>query len=728
MTTADVAVVTRTQAGALSGAALAALGGKVAALTTAAVSGLTASQIGALTSAQVATLSTSQIGALTTAAAGLTANDIGAMSVAQDKALSTAALSAMSASQIGAMSASQIGALSTAQIGALGAIQISGFTAAQAQSLTKAQLAVINKTQAGALSTGALSALGSNVSALSSAAISGRSANQVGALTATEIGSLSNAQIAAVTTSIGGLTTSQIAAFTNSQVTAMSNSTLNAMSTGQIGGFAATQVAAMTASQINGLSATNMTALNASGFTAAQVAGLTAKSLGALSTSQFSAGVAANVAKISTAAIPGLSVGDINTLTVSEMGEVTAAQIAAMNATQKTALQNAETISGGEALLQKYGSNGAIGYDGMLSLLDAETSGGMTSAKMNALQGVANLLNVAGGVATSAYVQQITDDVIDGDSANAYWNGGGVATALGNLSAASTAAQASELIGKWFLGSDLPSTDLSSAGMYNYSPTYQPDASPLYGTSGSPQASDVNQGYIGDCYFVSALAEVAQQDPSVIKNMISENDNGTYSVDFQINGKSDYVTVNNELPTFAYSWANGSKLEFANGSTSWAPLVEKAYVELNEQTGAGIYGNKAAKGASYADINGGNAWSLSQITGQSVSYDYIKGSSAASLTSLAGNIASTLKSGGEVIMANLGGDDGNLVGGHMFEIAGFNAATQTVTIQNPWNTAAAGGGMKFTETLSQLAAHNVEFALSQRGTSMAQASNGYAAA
>lgn len=31
--------------------------------------------------------------------------------------------------------------------------------------------------------------------------------------------------------------------------------------------------------------------------------------------------------------------------------------------------------------------------------------------------------------------------------------------------------------------------------------------------------------------------------------MIRSNGNGTYSVDFQVNGKDDYVTVDSELPT-----------------------------------------------------------------------------------------------------------------------------------------------------------------------------------
>jgi len=47
---------------------------------------------------------------------------------------------------------------------------------------------------------------------------------------------------------------------------------------------------------------------------------------------------------------------------------------------------------------------------------------------------------------------------------------------------------------------------------------------------------------------------------------------------------------------------------------------------------------------------------------------------------------------------------GNLVGDHMYMITGVNAATDTFTIQNPWNTAYSGPlAMSFTETIQQLA-------------------------
>ena len=50
---------------------------------------------------------------------------------------------------------------------------------------------------------------------------------------------------------------------------------------------------------------------------------------------------------------------------------------------------------------------------------------------------------------------------------------------------------------------------------------------------------------------------------------------------------------------------------------------------------------------------------------------------------------------------------GNLVGDHMYMVTAVNAATDTVTIQSPWNTAYSGSlSMKFTETIQQLAADN----------------------
>jgi len=390
----------------------------------------------------------------------------------------------------------------------------------------------------------------------------------------------------------------------------------------------------------------------------------------------------------------------------------------AFSTTEKTtapsASSNIVTLLGelgvSSTVAQQLTANNSLTYNGMLTILQDAAVGGMTATKFSALQSLASMLNQTGGLATSAYVQQIADDVILGNSANAMWNGGSsTATTLGNLSATSTQTQVNELIGKWFLGTDTPSLDVSGIGESNYNPTYQASTLPLF--SGTPSYLDVNQGYLGDCYFVAALGEVALQDPTLIENMITANGNGTYSVLFYVNGQPDYVTVNGQLPMMGggYSWANGSTTEFANGTVDdWVALVEKAFVELNEQTAAANYGGHPT-GNAYEDINGGTAITLSEITDQTFStYNLSSGESTGSLSSLMSTLSSDFAAGDEIILSTPTADNGNLVGDHMYIVTGVNLAAGTISIQNPWNSAYSGSlQMSFTDTIAQLAADDV---------------------
>jgi hypothetical protein len=364
------------------------------------------------------------------------------------------------------------------------------------------------------------------------------------------------------------------------------------------------------------------------------------------------------------------------------------------------------------SVAQQLTANNSLSYNGMLTILQDAAVGGMTATKFSALKTLASLLNQTGGLTTSAYVQQIADDVILGNTANAKWNGGSsTATTLGNLSATSTQTQVNELIGKWFLGTDLPSLSVSAIGEQNLNPTYQTSALPLFGSSGSPSYLDVNQGYLGDCYFVASLGEAALQDPSLIENMITANGNGTYSVRFYVNGQADYVTVNGQLPVMGggYSWANGATQEFANGTADdWVALVEKAFVQLNEQTAAANYGGHTT-GNAYEDINGGTAITLSEITDQTFNtYNLSSGESATTLSALMSTLSNDFKAGDEIILSTPNVDNGNLVGDHMYMITGVNSSAGTISIQNPWNTAYSGSlQMSFTDTIAQLAADNV---------------------
>ena len=130
------------------------------------------------------------------------------------------------------------------------------------------------------------------------------------------------------------------------------------------------------------------------------------------------------------------------------------------------------------------------------------TSSALSSAAFNDLKIVA--ANLRTGTTTSDYVSYVFGALVNGNAANAYWTGGGATrVSLGNLAGGSSQAQLNRLIGKWMLGSDLPDNVVNMSGVAPFSVSYSSSPAPLFGAAG-PSAADVNQGYLGDCYFLAA--------------------------------------------------------------------------------------------------------------------------------------------------------------------------------------------------------------------------------
>jgi len=408
---------------------------------------------------------------------------------------------------------------------------------------------------------------------------------QAGKLTSAQLAALSAATLnAASTTFLGYLSATQLGQLSATTVSGLSAPLLNGLTAAQLGELTQVQTQALTATQVSGLTVAKLAALNSAWFGAQQAAGLTVAQISAMTVQQFDSLCGNNLASLSANVIKALSIAQLQSLTAIQDGQFTAAQLAMMSAAQLAVVQAVNPIL---AKARSLAVAGTLTYNAMLKILQDAAAGGVTSTEFSGLKTLANELNVTGGYQTTAYVQQIFDDVVLGNSANAYWHGGAAtATALGNLAAGSSVTQASELIAKWFLGTDLPSADLSAVGS-SLKSTYAACTLPLFGANG-PQWTDVNQGVVGDCYFLSALAETALQHPDTISNMIKSNGNGTYSVEFIVNGKADYVTVDSELAMLpnGYSWQNGAKQTFDhNASNMWSQLIEKAYVQLVEQTG-----------------------------------------------------------------------------------------------------------------------------------------------
>jgi len=520
-------------------------------------------------------------------------------------------------------------------------------------------------------------------------------AAQIAALSAAQIAALTPAQLASLTTAqLAGLSAADIAALSPAQIASLSPNAVAALSSQQIAALAAPQLAALTQAQLGNLGASQLGAITTaalSGFTLGQIATLTAQQVTGFTPMQFGA--------LAGAQLGAFSIPDIHALSTAQLGSLNGAQIAGFSAAQINALSPTQL------------SGLAINYNSMLALLQADAVGGMTAAKFGALQALAGKLGAPGGISVSPYLQQISDDVILGNAANASWTGGAAQPmALGNLSASSTQDQTDDLIGKWFLGTDLPGSSVNLTGAPPLSVTYAPVTTPLFGPAG-PSMSDVNQGALGDCFVLAPLAEMAAQDPAAIRSMITANGNNSFSVRFTVDSAPDFITVNNEL-------ADGGKI-FNSGPASWAGLIEQAYTEL--QGGGAVTGNTLTAGNSFTSIgNGGWAEStLEEFTGAATIADFdasgatwtsdiINGASlsvpgspaSATLQSSQGGLSGSavqsilladLSAGDDLLLSsftNAADASGKLtlVADHAMAVFGYDTSTNMFEVYNPWGT------------------------------------------
>jgi hypothetical protein len=96
---------------------------------------------------------------------------------------------------------------------------------------------------------------------------------------------------------------------------------------------------------------------------------------------------------------------------------------------------------------------------------------------------------------------------------------------------------------------------------------------------------DVQQGYLGDCYFMASLAAIAKDNPRVLENAIRDNGDGTYRVRFyDDDGRAHDETVDADF------WVNArGRMRYGRSLTRdelWPALIEKAYAQWKGGYGA----------------------------------------------------------------------------------------------------------------------------------------------
>lgn len=263
--------------------------------------------------------------------------------------------------------------------------------------------------------------------------------------------------------------------------------------------------------------------------------------------------------------------------------------------------------------------------------------------------------------------------IANGDRANQTYKG----AALGNLAAGSSGEHLNKLVDKWLRGGDLPD---SGGRAYRF-------------ISGSlfvngPTHADVDQGFVGDCYFLAALGAVADSRPSTINNMFIDNGDGTFSVRFFKSGVAQYVTVNRFLPVndqgqavFA-GWGNNNHHSgnFSTDPTNelWVALAEKAYVQLNASGWIGQDGTNR-----YIGIESGTtANAFAQITSSSASNYY----PALDEYNLMKSQTIALFNGGAALTFSSkdSGTFSYVVSNHAYILTGYDSSTDKFQFYNPW--------------------------------------------
>ncbi|MCU0916486.1 MAG: choice-of-anchor D domain-containing protein [Planctomycetes bacterium] len=310
--------------------------------------------------------------------------------------------------------------------------------------------------------------------------------------------------------------------------------------------------------------------------------------------------------------------------------------------------------------------DGQLSRTDAIEVLHAAKDGSTVDA--DELHDLRALVASAAGLGMPDYVRGLADNVVNHEVANAHYQGG----ALGDLAAGSTDTHLESLIGKWFYGTDHP---VAGAGT-----TYRTISGSLF--QGGPSPQDVNQGALGDCYFLASLAATAQQSPTTITSMFIDNGDDTFTVRFYNNSVVEYVTVDRQLPTNASSrliYDGRTRITSIISPTNelWSPLAEKAYAQINE---CGWLAQDNTN--TYAGISGGMCY---------LAIRHVTGRAAALTNTLDYTQMVNAWNEGQVIVIDCMNTppDSRFVFPHSYALVGYDAATDRFTAYNPWG--GAGG-------------------------------------
>ncbi|MEM8858636.1 MAG: C2 family cysteine protease [Chloroflexota bacterium] len=211
--------------------------------------------------------------------------------------------------------------------------------------------------------------------------------------------------------------------------------------------------------------------------------------------------------------------------------------------------------------------------------------------------------------------------------------------------------------------------------------------------------NDVDQGLLGDCYFLSSIASIAQQHPSFIKGLIDSKSDESYDVKLFKRGWFGKLTPMTINVTASVPQRDGKivftkvgdviKSRFGRQVEVWPIILEKAYADM-----LGGY-NKI--------IGGWPHHAMESLTGQKSEKMNARGRDLPRLqkmfedgyamacytrTDVKWSITSDFvidfpdRTGHDRFSKNKNG--GELAAGHAYFISGVDSSKGTITLRNPW--------------------------------------------
>jgi hypothetical protein len=195
-----------------------------------------------------------------------------------------------------------------------------------------------------------------------------------------------------------------------------------------------------------------------------------------------------------------------------------------------------------------------------------------------------------------------------------------------------------------------------------------------------PQA--VVQGEIGNCYFLSALASLAQLKPEAIQKMIKDNGDGTYTVTFP-GAPREPITVSKptekELQTYAHATEYGI----------WPAVLEKAYGAWCSKSvwRRNLLTNPFASDVAQRNADGGSMThhGLRFLTGGCLQY-WRWFNKETKAEEVGEQLQKAIEEKRPItVFTGIGKpSEAYLPSRHEYSVLGYDAKTRMVTIRNPW--------------------------------------------